>query len=531
LPCVDGTGLDLPRALADRVALRGPVEAPQKGSIPMQRPKDPRPRSWAGPLIVIVLAILALGGFALGWNRLHARKPLAERYAVTNVRRADLQPIIKAGGTVQSGKQTIVECRLENLSVRVRGQALSAGGASILIQLIPEGTEVKKGDVLAVLDSADYTELLRVQKIDVERAQADKLQAELDHEIAKLAVVEYRDGTMKELIEDFQRRLSLARSDLQRARDRLDWTHAMKSKGYVSESTVKSDEFTTAQLELALKQEEGAFHVFGKFTAPRTLRELEGAVLGTGATLDYRILRAERQKGRLATLQRQVDACTIRAPHDGYVVYANDARREIFIAEGMPVRQNQKLFYLPDLNDMEVLALLNESIVKEVRSGMRARVRVEGMPDRIMWGLVTKVAQVAVPDWQSDVRCYEGTVKLEAPTDGLKPGMTAQVELEMPQRDDVLTVPSEAVTSADGEHVCFVIRGDGLERRPVKLGRVTEVMTEVTEGLREGEQVVMNPHPDDIELEELVSQPAAIAPAAIAPAAADSSPGEIAASR
>jgi HlyD family secretion protein len=493
----------------------------------MQRPKDRRPTAWSGRRIVIVLAGLTLGGLALGWTRLHARKSTAERYAVTNVRRADLQPILQAGGRVQSGKQTIIECRLENLSVGVRGQAVSAGGASVLLRLIPEGTLVKKGDVLAVLDSADYAELLRLQKIAVERAQADKLQAELDHEIAQLAVREYRDGTMKEMIEDFQRRISLARSDLQRARDRLDWTHAMKAKGYVSQGTVKSDEFTAAQLELALKQEEGAFDVFRKFTAPKTIRELAGDVLGTEANLDYEILRAQRQSGRLATLQQQVDLCTIRAPHDGYVVYANDARREISIEEGMPVRQNQKLFYLPDLNDMEVVALLNESVVNEVRSGMRARVRVEGMPNCTMWGLVTKIAQLAVFDRRSDARYFEGTVKLESPPAGLKPGMTAQVELEMPERDNVLAVPSEAVTSDDGQDVCFVIRGDGLERRSVKLGRVTEAMTEVTEGLREGEQVVLSPHPQDGEDED-APEPAPVA-SSQAPARVEAPAGDVAA--
>ena len=148
----------------------------------------------------------------------------------------------------------------------------------------------------------------------------------------------------------------------------------------------------------------------------------------------------------------------------------------------MPVRQNQKLFYLPDLNDMEVVALLNESIVNEVRAGMRAEVQVEGMPNRLMQGRVTKVAQLAVPDWRSDVRYFEGIVKLDGPIPGLKPGMTAQVELEMPPRENVLAVPSEAVTSDDGQDVCFVVHGEDVERRPVKLGRVTQEMTEVTAG-------------------------------------------------
>lgn len=495
----------------------------------MPQSNDHRPSSRVGRVIILLLATVVIGGLALGWSRLHARKSPRDRYALTDVRRADLRPILKAGGRIESGKRTIIECQLEALSVGVRGQRLSTGGSSVLIKLIAEGTLVKRGDVLAVLDSAEYVELVRLQKITVERAQADKLQAELDHEIAKLALVEYRDGTLKEMTEDFQRRVAVARSDLERSQDRLNWSHGMKDKGYVSASTVRSDEFATSQLELAFKNEEGAFDLFRKFTVPKTMRELEGEILSTQTNLDYQSLRVQRNLDRLATLERQVELCTIRAPHDGYVVYANDSRREIFIEEGMPVRQNQKLFYLPDLNDMEVVALLNESIVDEVRAGMRAHVQVEGLPNQLMRGRVTKVAQLALPDWRSDVRYFEGIIKIEAPVPGLKPGMTAQVELAMPERDNVLAVPSEAVTSDDGEDVCFVIRGEDVERRQVKLGQVTEDLAEVTHGLREGEQVVLNPHPEDIEAQETTDPPSVVV--SESGTAAEGPPSDVAASR
>jgi HlyD family secretion protein len=281
-------------------------------------------------------------------------------------------------------------------------------------------------------------------------------------------------------------------------------------------------------LALALKQEEGAFDVFRKYTAPKTIRELEGDILGTKANLDYETLRSQRHLDRLAKLKEQVQLCTIRAPHDGYVIYANDVRREVYIEEGMPVRQNQKLFYLPDLADMEVVALLNESVVSQVRAGMRAIVHVEGMPDRSMHGRVTKIAQLAVANWWSDVRYFEGTVKLEGPPPGLMPGMTAQVEVEMPSREHVLAVPSEAVTSDDGQDVCFVVHDEGMERRQVKLGQVTREMTEVTDGLHEGEQVVLNPHPEDLEPRES-PEPSPVV-SSEAPAATSSS-GDVAALR
>ena len=66
----------------------------------------------------------------------------------------------------------------------------------------------------------------------------------------------------------------------------------------------------------------------------------------------------------------------------------------------------------------------------------------------------------------------------------------------------MLAVPSEAVRVENGHDFCFVVHEDGLERREVKLGQVTSDLSEVTAGLEEGEEVVINPPKDDLELED-----------------------------
>jgi HlyD family secretion protein len=371
------------------------------------------------------------------------------------------------------------------------------GGASTLIQVVPEGTIVQRGDVLARLDSSEYDELLRLQRIYTERSQADRLKAQLDLEIAQLALRKYREGTMPEILAAFQGRVTLARADRERARDRLDWSRGMKAKGYVSASTVKTDEHALACAEEALKIEQAAFQLFQRYTAPTTIRVLDGTVSSARAILEYHELRTQRSLYRLARLERQVENCTIRAPHDGFVVHAHDSRRGITIHEGMPVRQRQSLFYLPDLNDMEIVAQLHESIVDGVRPGLRAKVRIESLPDRQLEGQVALVAPLATFEWYSDARYFDAIVKLDQAAPGLRPGMTAQIEIAMPGRGDVLAVPTEAVTRAGGHEVCLVVRETGLERRDVKLGEATLHLTEVTDGLREGERVVLKPRVED----------------------------------
>ena len=72
------------------------------------------------------------------------RRP-GERYDTVDVRRADLYPTRIASGRLESGKRTIIECQLENIAVGVRGQTLAAGGASVLLRVIPEGNGRQAG--------------------------------------------------------------------------------------------------------------------------------------------------------------------------------------------------------------------------------------------------------------------------------------------------------------------------------------------------------------------------------------------------
>jgi HlyD family secretion protein len=462
---------------------------------PEQTPARPT-RNRARPILVLS-TVGAAAGLGLGWVNGQKSPPISARSAIATVRRANLFPTVIASGRVESSKRTVVQCQLENWGVGSRTGRVAMGGASTLIQVVPNGTTVQRGDVLAVLDSSDYDELLRQQRIYTERSQADRLKAQLDLEIAQLALGKYREGTMPEIRAAFQGRILLARADRERARDRLAWSRGMKAKGYVSASTVTTDEHALACAEEALKREESAFQLFQRYTAPTTIRVLEGTVSSARVILEYHELRTQRSLYRLARLEHQVENCTIRAPHDGFVVHAHDSRRGITIEEGMPVRQRQTLFYLPDLNDMEILAQLHESVVDGVRPGLRAKVRIESLPDRELEGQVTLVAPLATFEWYSDARYFDAIVKLDKTAPGLLPGMTAQIEIAMPRRENVLAVPTEAVIRAGGRDVCFVVQEAGRECRDVKLGAATLHLTEITNGLREGERVVLNPRVED----------------------------------
>ncbi len=468
--------------------------------------------------ITLVVAMAAVGS---GLSACYVTKagPFAERrtareiYRFVRVERTALEPSLKAPGRVESSKRTIIKCELENLSSGAVGTNASsssaamaaasagAGGASTMISLVPEGTVVNKGDIIARLDASNYEEMLRQQTIVVEQAKSSHLQAQLNVEIAQIALREYMQGTVKQTIEQMEADLSLARANLTQASERLDWSRMMNGKGYASVAQVKTDEQTFLTDEQALRQQELAYDLFQRFSLPKTEKTLQADITTAQTTLDSEQVKLNRQLERFAQLQRQVERCTIRAPHDGVVYYYFDPNPRFgsegsSIEEGMSVRQEQKLFYLPDLDQMEVQVDLNESIVSRVHPGMTASVEFEAIPGLRLSGKLASISEI--PSQESrrgeDVRHFMGILKLDHSAPGVKPGMSAMIDLNLVRREDILAIPHEAVISDRGQYDCYVLTaGNQIERRTIHVGKSTPELIEVAEGLKEGEEILLNP--------------------------------------
>jgi HlyD family secretion protein len=208
----------------------------------------------------------------------------------------------------------------------------------------------------------------------------------------------------------------------------------------------------------------------------------------------YFASRLRNNEKQLANYREQVERCTIRAPHDGFLIYANEDDDDTRVELGSTVRQRQDLFFLPDLGRMEIRTTLNETMVRRVEPGMTARVRVEALPHALLEGEVVSVAPLPMSkrSWaqSDDIKNFEARVELHAIPEGLMPGMTAEVEIQTAHRQDALVIPPQALTVEDGREVCYVARGGRLERRKVRIGASNPEMIEVLDGVEEGERVV-----------------------------------------
>jgi HlyD family secretion protein len=425
-----------------------------------------------------------------GWIWTYLRARLASQSSAPHpsalVRRLDLPVTILAAGRVDSAERTIIECRLEAT------EGMSWGSSTVL-SLLPEGPSVRKGDVLCTLDSSRYEEALRLQEIIAGQAEADFTAAELDLEVARLAVSEYRDGLKEEALKSLMGQIALVRADRERAHDRVRWARSMLAKGYLSRAQVATEDSNLSCIEHRLETSERALQAFKVWNAPKTLKILEAGVLMAESLYRYQTSRLTAARDRLRFCRGQVDACTIRAPHDGFLIYYVYPHAPAYrLQEGSLVMRTQKLFYLPDLRRMEVNVLFHETIVRDLRPGMRALVELDALPGRGIAGRLESIATFPMIRWWSDERFFNATVALDDIPADLMPGMTAAVRVLF-TKGHVLAIPGSAVGVDRGRSFCQVLRDGAVQRREVKLGVTTPDLVEVEAGLSEAEEVVLEP--------------------------------------
>ncbi len=175
---------------------------------------------------------------------------------------------------------------------------------------------------------------------------------------------------------------------------------------------------------------------------------------------------------RLAQEKRQ--DVTIRAPIAGTVIERTVEPGQIIASATSNVSGGTTLFRMADLADMQVRAQIDEVDIGRIRPGLPAEVTVEAYAGRVFRGTVSKIEPQAVVE--QNVTMFPVLVRLPNPEGLLRPGMNAEVTVEIARRADVLAVPNAAVVSPRearaaaevlgiDEAALEAMRGDGARER------------------------------------------------------------------
>ena len=206
---------------------------------------------------------------------------------------------------------------------------------------------------------------------------------------------------------------------------------------------------------------------------------------GAVAASDYDAIRRRRELAAATVEQSAVhlDQCRILSPFDGVV----DARE---VEVGEYVNEGQPVFQVLDLNPMKVRLDIPERDAGAVRVGDIKRVTAPSLGNVAFEARVAFVALEASPGHFT----YPVELVVDAPPDGLRPGMIVDIGIQRALREGAIAVPLAAVIPRRGEHVVFVFRDGVAERRVAVLESVAGREALIGSGLEAGELLVIEGH-------------------------------------
>jgi RND family efflux transporter MFP subunit len=195
----------------------------------------------------------------------------------------------------------------------------------------------------------------------------------------------------------------------------------------------------------------------------------------------------EKKKLALADAEAALAATTLAAPFDGTVL-------ETTVSAGDRISSGDVIVTVADLNQLHVLASVDETTVRSVTAGQGAQVTFDALPGLTLSGTVGDVPlQGAL---QGDVMVYEVPIALESAEQlGARVGMTANVTIATGEAADALLVPTMALSKSNGMYQVTVADPSNPEAEPetvpVQIGLSDGTYTQITAGLNEGDQVVV----------------------------------------
>jgi len=309
----------------------------------------------------------------------------------------------------------------------------------------------------------------------------------------------------------------LKRQELELAKSKLEWTEKLYEREYVSLKDKEADSLDKERKDIAWEKARTAKDLFIKYEFPkeaekllsdydearRELERIEARARSKLSQAQAKLSSSEAtyllQKKRLEKLQKQLMACTIRAPAPGQVVYSSStdrwARRNRPIEIGAEIRERQKIISIPDTSEMKVEIKIHETWVDKVQPGQKANITLAAFPDKTFTGEVLKKAPLAdQQNWLNpDLKVYATDVSIDGTHDFIKTGMSAKVEVIIDKLHDVLSVPIQTVTTQEGVKLCYVVTDSRPQKREVETGAFNNDFVEIKSGLVEGDKVLLNP--------------------------------------
>lgn len=364
-----------------------------------------RPRSFKSLIIVILTGLLSAGGGAFLTSRMNLFQPAIEAPAVAL---PEIETVTALGRLEPRGEVI----RLSSPS--------SAEGNRIERLLVEEGSWVKKGETIAILDSRDRLQALlneaekrvQVSQANLNRIQAGAQQGAIE---AQRATISRIQGDRRTQLEAREAAISRLQAELNNAKVEYDRYQSLYDEGAISASNRDSKRLTFDRLQWQLQEAQAERDRVGS-SQQEQLREARATLdrITEVRPVDVEVATAELNASRAAVgrAQTDLDRAFVRSPQAGQVLTIQTRPGEIISSEGIAE--------IGQTREMYAIAEIYESDISKIRTGQPAIVTSNAIPEELR-GTVEHIGlQVlrqdvinADPAANIDARVVEVRVKLD----------------------------------------------------------------------------------------------------------------------
>jgi HlyD family secretion protein len=309
------------------------------------------------------------------------------------------------------------------------------------------GDTVKKGDVLAVLESPDLADELKKEQSSYNELTAEVARQQILARKQKLAA---------------QREADTAEIDRVSAMRTLQRYESVSNEGIVAKIDFQKAKDAVAAAEIRAKHTKQAAEL-----------EQDNVAL----ELKTKSAQLERQKAVLANAQRRVDELSVRAPVDGFIGTLSVANRSV-------VQANAPLMTLVDLSQLEVELEVPETYAGDLGIGMNAEIEVAGIKTT---GKLSALSPEVVKNQVLARVRFSGKQP-----DGLRQSQRVSARLLIDEKPNVLMVQRGPFVESEGGRFAYLLQDGIAVRTPIRMGATSVSAVEIISGLKQGDKIVIS---------------------------------------
>lgn len=344
-------------------------------------------------------------------------------------------------------------------SIKIRGpQGMRGAGIwqTTIKDLVPEGTNVKKGQFVASLDKTELaTKITEIQN-EIDKLNTQLEQAEIDTAIQMKGV--------RDEIANLQ--FAMAQEKLEIEKNRYEPQMVIEQSELKLENSLRS----MAQLENKLE--------LLKIQSDAKVREITTNIRG--------------QQNKLKNLMDLSSQFTINAPEDGMVIYQSEWNGNKKGPGSQISGWDPVVAELPDLSAMNSIGYVNEVDISKIKKGQLVDIVVDAFPDIQFSGRITSVANIGQQLRNQEAKVFEIIIEIIEKDDVLRPAMTTSNTINIFEYTDIVYAPLEAFLSDSIDYVLKKV-GNKLVKQEVVAGPTNANDIIILHGIEEGDELCISP--------------------------------------